>query len=88
MPFDVAVALAVVVILFALLFLVIRWARGGVPHDDGLGGAWVEYVPEPDDPASLPAEARSVDPAAAPDRREGHPAHDPPGDDLPGDQRG
>jgi hypothetical protein len=86
MPFDVVVALVVVVILFALLILVIRWARGGAPYDDGLGEGWVEYAPEPDDPATLPADLRPGDPPP-PARQEGRPAHGAPGTGPPGDER-
>jgi hypothetical protein len=65
-PFDVAVALAVLVILGLVVLFVIRWGRGGIPYEDGLGETWVTYVPEPEDPRALPRAGTPSDPNGAP----------------------
>jgi hypothetical protein len=56
MSFDALVALAVLVIMFGLLFGIILWARGAPVYDDGRAADYVTYVPEPDDPRRLPGE--------------------------------
>lgn len=61
MPFDALVALAVLVILFALLLGIILWARGAPAYDDGRAADWVTYLPEPDDPRRLPGETPPAD---------------------------
>jgi hypothetical protein len=44
---DAALAIVVVIILFGTLFTLIWWAKGAPPYDDGVGGQWADYLPEP-----------------------------------------
>ena len=44
---DAAVAIVVLIILFGTLFGIILWTRDAPPYDDGVGGQWADYLPEP-----------------------------------------
>jgi hypothetical protein len=44
---DAAVAWAVIIILFGTLFAIIWWTKDAPPYDDGVGGQWADYLPEP-----------------------------------------
>jgi hypothetical protein len=44
---DAAVAWAVLIILFGTLFGIIWWTKDAPPYDDGVGGQWADYLPEP-----------------------------------------
>jgi hypothetical protein len=44
---DAAVAWLVLIILFGTLFGIIWWTKDAPPYDDGVGGQWADYLPEP-----------------------------------------
>ena len=44
---DAAVAWLVLIILFGTLFAIIWWTKDAPPYDDGVGGQWADYLPEP-----------------------------------------
>ena len=44
---DAAVAWVVIIILFGTLFGIIWWTKDAPPYDDGVGGQWADYLPEP-----------------------------------------
>jgi hypothetical protein len=44
---DAAVAIVVLIILFGTLLGIILWTRDAPPYDDGVGGQWADYLPEP-----------------------------------------
>lgn len=87
MSFDALVALAVLVIMFGLLFGIILWARGAPAYDDGRAADHVTYVPEPDDPRRLPGKERpghptrgaTEEPAGGPSREPGDEPRGPEG---------
>jgi len=62
---DVLIALGVLVVLGVVVVGFVRWARGGAPYDDGTGGMYVPYVPEPHDEPDTPSESTDAGP---PDR--------------------
>jgi hypothetical protein len=44
---DAAVAWLVLITLFGTLFAIIWWTKDAPPYDDGVGGQWADYLPEP-----------------------------------------
>src|SRR3954453_2660075 len=44
---NAAVAIVVLVILFGPLSGILWWTKAAPPQDDGVGGQWADYLPEP-----------------------------------------